>query len=127
MSPHINTSHSNHLRKASAMSQAIQIYQTTLSEKGYGTPMWTPEPSPFEALIGDVGFIDKGESWVRLLNILYPGSDEEINHLGVPADFEPLDLKQSKTQIKRLPRHLRTGVYETRSIRSISIGGGVST
>ena len=109
------------------MSHIIEVYQSTLSERGYGTPLWTPEPSPLEVLLGDVGFIDEGGSWIRLFNILHSKDDTEVNHLGVPVDFEPLDIEKSKTQIRYLPRHLRAGVYETKSIRSFSIGGEIST
>ena len=108
------------------MSATIEVYQSTLRERGYGTPLWTPEPSPLEVLIGDVGFIDEGGSWNRLFNILHPADDETVNHLGVPEGFKPLDMEESKTQIKDLPRHLHAGVYETKWIKSARMDGGIS-
>ena len=108
------------------MSKAIEVYQSALSELNCGTPLWTPEPSPSEVLIGDVGFIDEGGSWTRLFNILYPANDKTVNFQGVPEGFEPLDKTKSGTQIKRLPRHLQAGVHMTGSVKRVSVQGNIS-
>ena len=108
------------------MTQTIEVYQSAFSERGYGIPLWTPEPSPSEVLIGDVGFIDEGGAWTRLFNILHPADDRAVNFQGVPEGFEPLDRESSRTQIRYLPRHLHAGVYATESVKRASIKGGIS-
>jgi hypothetical protein len=81
------------------MSQADnQIYARNLLSKGYGYPMWFPEP--FDNLpdvykangvrIGDVGIITVHGSFDFLFNICV-SSDDPINCHGVPEGFEQVE------------------------------------
>ena len=106
------------------MSKAAKVYQERLSGKGYGTPLWAPEPSPWEVEIGDVGVIDETGSWHRLFNILHT-RESVLNKRGVPEDFQPLDTKA--TEIRKIPGYLGPGVYSSESVRRVSGGANIST
>ena len=89
------------------MSKAASTYQDSLSDLGYGIPLWRPEPSPDPVEIGDVGFIDPMfGSWCRLFNILQPAEGQTV-----PDDFVPLDF--SSGRVNTLARRIVPGVYTT--------------
>ena len=96
-------------------SQASRVYQQRLSELGYGTPLWRPEPSPSEVMFGDVGRIDPlSGSWDRFFNILHPAGDQ-FNIGGVPIGFQPLIVDVFHEH--RLDGQLQPGVYSNEEIR----------
>ncbi|PCH38045.1 hypothetical protein WOLCODRAFT_49962, partial [Wolfiporia cocos MD-104 SS10] len=54
------------------------VYAKLLIEKGYGHPLWTPEPiDQPEVELGDIGWISKGRFY-RLFNPTHP-PDDPIN------------------------------------------------
>lgn len=70
----------------------FDVYSNQLFKCGQGLPLWLPEPSKHgEALIGDVGYIDKGR-FFRLFNVTCPSDDKVHNRLGVPEDFKPFPI-----------------------------------
>ena len=97
----------------------VKTYQETLSKLGYGIPLWIPEPTNDEVLIGDVGFFDEYGSWCRMFNILHAETDAQVNRQGVPSGFEP--LSPDTYELKRIPRIIRAGVHFTQSVRKTSI------
>ena len=107
------------------MSQAAKVYQQRLSELGYGTPLWRPEPSPFEVEIGDVGRIDpRSGYWDRFFNILRPPGDP-LNGRGVPAHFKP--LYDEVSTVRQQAGQLQPMVYSTKTIRKINLSLAAGT
>ncbi|THV04059.1 hypothetical protein K435DRAFT_650068, partial [Dendrothele bispora CBS 962.96] len=74
-----------------------------LYPKGYGYPLWTPEPNEQTPLVyrkvgiqvGDVGFITQDGGFEFLFNITLP-KDHKIHQKwrGIPEDFEQLKLNE---------------------------------
>lgn len=79
---------------------AAVVYAEQLVGRGYGLPLWHPEPAePFgEVEIGDVGYVSEG-TFIRLFNALRP-ADDPINADGVPEGF---------VMLRPNPRLLRSG------------------
>ena len=114
-----------YVKRQATMVRAAKVYQQRLSELGYGTPLWRPEPHPFEVVIGDVGRIDPENGyWDRFFNILSPAGNE-LNGRGVPRHFKP--LLDEVSSVIQLQRQLQPIVYSTKSIRKInvSVSGGI--
>lgn len=74
------------------MSTAAVIYADQLLPRGYGYPLWVPEPDDpcSEVRIGDVGYIWDG-SFYTLFNATLP-ADHPTNRNGVPDNFVPLEF-----------------------------------
>ena len=114
-----------YVKRQATMVRAAKVYQQRLSELGYGTPLWRPEPHPFEVVIGDVGRIDPENGyWDRFFNVLSPAGNE-LNGRGVPRHFKP--LLDEVSSVIQLQRQLQPIVYSTKSIRkiNISVSGGI--
>ena len=79
-----------------------KIYEEELYSKGYGIPLWVPEPhnDGQEVQIGDVGYINDGQ-FVPMFNVC---SGERYNEWNLPDGFQkfsPRDqLKQSMPSIQ---------------------------
>ena len=66
---------------------APAVYAEQLVNRGYGLPLWRPEPvTPTDEVeIGDVGYVSEGE-FIRLFNTMKPAGDP-LNANGVPSGF----------------------------------------
>ena len=95
---------------------AAYIYAEQLVNRGYGLPLWQPEPTSFgEVLIGDVGFVDDG-CFYRLFNAMLP-ADDPANARGVPEGFVPLGVIEDDL-IHTRHNFLPPGpVYSTHSVQ----------
>ena len=70
------------------------IYAEQLLYRGYGLPLWRPEPTKFgEVHLGDVGFVEDGRFY-RLFNATRP-ADDQLNERGVPEGFIMLTINDS--------------------------------
>ncbi|KAI0729097.1 hypothetical protein BC629DRAFT_1302809 [Irpex lacteus] len=73
---------------------AADIYADQLLLKGYGYPLWFPEPYPTdvdgEIFVGHVGHICRG-SFHTLFNVRW-SSSHSANPMGLPQGFEPLEF-----------------------------------
>ncbi|GJE91470.1 hypothetical protein PsYK624_076200 [Phanerochaete sordida] len=68
-------------------------YAEQLLSRGYGLPLWRPEPTKFgEVQLGDVGFVEDGRFY-RLFNVTRP-ADDPLNRFGVPEGFETLQINE---------------------------------
>lgn len=69
------------------------IYTEQLLSRGYGLPLWRPEPTKFgEVHNGDVGFVEDGRFY-RLFNVM-SSPDHPLNKWGVPDDFVKLKVNE---------------------------------
>lgn len=83
--------------------EAALVYARELGRRGYGEPLWQPEPTQYgEVLIGDVGFFVDG-SFIRVLNCTLPEdhpsctllADNPVNAgLMVPSEYPPLEYNK---------------------------------
>ncbi|KAI0642071.1 hypothetical protein C8Q79DRAFT_918179 [Trametes meyenii] len=106
------------------METACDVYTRLLCERGYGHPLWFPEPSQAgEVMLGDVGYIDDG-GFSRIFNATLPPEDP-ANHLGVPEGYTPLEYPAYV--VKDRPNALSPGPLCSKSVSVTEIGGYVST
>jgi hypothetical protein len=76
-----------------------RIYAESLFPKGYGYPLWLPEPNEYlpeeyqesGIRIGDVGLVRPDGSFDYLFNVCHPAS-HHINKDRTPDDFECVEL-----------------------------------
>lgn len=85
-------------------------YAEQLAGRGYGLPLWYPEPTqysgvPCEVEIGDVGYVSEG-CFKRLFNVMRPKSDP-LNVHGVPNGF--VILEPNEEDFYSEPRHIPPG------------------
>lgn len=100
---------------------APQIYAEQLIPRGYGLPLWKPEPPRSgEHEIGDVGFLQNGR-FCRLFNSM-KSPDDPVNILGVPEGFKPLVLPEHLLDENEdfLPQG---PIYNKRSVQLKVLGG----
>ena len=72
---------------------AHTIYAAQLVSRGYGHPLWQPEPTRLgEPLLGDVGFLQEG-CFYRLFNSM-KSQDDPVNARGVSEGFVPLIIDE---------------------------------
>lgn len=102
---------------------AVGVYAEQLICKGYGLPLWQPEPPDNGAVrIGDVGLVDNGR-FVRLFNAMQ-NSEHPLNRWGVPEGFVP--LKVHPEVLRTSPAFLQPGpVFNSQSV-SCDVSAGVS-
>lgn len=95
-------------------------YAEELVSRGYGLPLWFPEPTTHalarEVLVGDVGFISEGRFYA-LFNTMR-GADDPLNREGVPDDFVPLRINQN-TFLARQADFLPAGPISSTSISRV--------
>ncbi|GJE89765.1 hypothetical protein PsYK624_058720 [Phanerochaete sordida] len=108
-------------------SSSAVTYAEQLASRGYGLPLWHPEPQAGafgHAEIGDVGFLSEGR-FFRLFNALHSAS-HPINAYGVPAGF--MKLEPNKELLKDDPRAVDPRPICTTSTvyRRAGVGAGVS-
>ena len=100
---------------------AAVIYAEQLVGRGYGLPLWHPEPAePFgEVEIGDVGYVSEG-AFIRLFNAMRP-ADDAINAKGVPASF--VMLEPNPDLLRSGEHHLSPGPIctTTTSYREVTV------
>lgn len=107
------------------MSLAARNYAEQLVSRGYGLPLWYPEPSKFgEVEIGDVGFVDDG-SFIRLFNALHP-ADHPMNARGVPEQFSILAVNGDEL-LHTNDQYLPPGPVCTATTTFTKTSGGLST
>lgn len=71
------------------MDSARSVYSKLLFQRGYGYPLWEPEPTEAgEVLVGDVGYIRDG-GFYRLFNTTLPADHPLHESHGVPDGYEP--------------------------------------
>ncbi|GJE89753.1 hypothetical protein PsYK624_058590 [Phanerochaete sordida] len=90
-----------------AHSCASAVYAEQLVSRGYGLPLWRPEPAnPMDEVeIGDVGYVSEGE-FIRLFNAMRP-ADDPLNADGVPSGF--VILQPSARLLRSDEHHLPPG------------------
>ncbi|KAH8099863.1 WD40-repeat-containing domain protein [Cristinia sonorae] len=79
------------MSKAKLSKTPWKIYEEELHNKGFGLPLWYPEPSPkgWDLQIGDVGFIEDG-GFIPMFNAC---SGQCNGGWGLPENFEPFDIR----------------------------------
>ena len=113
------------------MSTDSQIYARLLLPRGYGYPLWRPDPNSLLSQeyrsegvnVGDVGIITSDGSFDFLFNICV-SRDHPINHRGVPDGFVPVDPATLELDREPLFHHPRTNV-SSQSIRQVNVQGEV--
>ncbi|GJE89740.1 hypothetical protein PsYK624_058460 [Phanerochaete sordida] len=102
---------------------AAVIYAEQLVSRGYGLPLWHPEPTKFgEVELGDVGFVSEG-SFIRLFNAMRPAHDP-INDDGVPPDF--VILQVNERLLHSAKQHVSPGPICTTTTTYRKLGAEVS-
>ena len=73
--------------------QPFNIYREQLSSLFHGLALWSPNPEGLydQVAIGDVGYISKGV-FIRMFNVTLPWDDESNRTLGIPKQYDLLDL-----------------------------------
>ncbi|GJE89743.1 hypothetical protein PsYK624_058490 [Phanerochaete sordida] len=113
---------------------AALVYAEQLVGRGYGLPLWHPEPiGPFgDVQIGDVGYISEG-AFIRLFNALH-SKDDPINADGVPAGFSQLRpngqlLRSSEQHVSPGPICTTTTTYRkiSASLEGSDVAGALYT
>ena len=103
------------------------VYAEQLFPKGYGHPLWIPEPTEREVLLGDVGWIKKGQ-FCPLFNTLLPKTNP-INRDsgGVPQKYVRINVT-SKLAIGKAKQEIQQKTVHSGSMRVVDttgkIGGG---
>lgn len=100
-----------------------EVYMRLLLSRGYGKPLWVPEPSDNRPKayhsngvhIGDVGFVSPDGVWDCLFNICYP-ADHAINDNRVPSGFEQVKVHPDDIHRLSMFHGLKTEI-STSSIR----------
>lgn len=72
---------------------AWDIYAEQLFPKGYGHPLWIPEPTERPLRIGDVGWMKDGQ-FRPLFNFMAPENDLINASQGVPPNYEMLSSRE---------------------------------
>ncbi|EKM58726.1 uncharacterized protein PHACADRAFT_182972 [Phanerochaete carnosa HHB-10118-sp] len=103
---------------------AWSVYADQLVGRGYGLPLWHPEPTPEhgEIEVGDVGYVSEGQ-FIRLFNAMRPEQDP-LNALGVPKGF--VMLEPNARHSFSAPTHVSPGPICTTSTTSRKAGAGIS-
>jgi hypothetical protein len=105
------------------MTSAAEVYARQFISKGYGMPLWQPEPTKFgEVLIGDIGFLQNG-CFYRLFNATKPSDDPINRYCGVPTDFVPLVYNEA-TFLHTVDRYLPPGPLCSSSVTHTELKGG---
>ena len=93
---------------------AADVYAEQLCYRGYGLPLWVPEPSKFgEVQIGDVGYVERG-GFYRLFNAAFP-ADHPMNRDGVPPEFEVMEI--NPRHVHKRDNYLNPGPLCSRSVK----------
>ena len=102
---------------------AAVVYAEQLVGRGYGLPLWHPEPTQNfgEVEIGDVGYISEG-TFIRLFNALRPAGDP-ANAGGVPEGF--VMLKPNTSLLFSGEQHVSPGPICTTTTTYRKIGAEV--
>ncbi|EKM58722.1 uncharacterized protein PHACADRAFT_117831 [Phanerochaete carnosa HHB-10118-sp] len=108
-------------------SAAWFVYAEQLVGRGYGLPLWHPEPirygkEPREVEIGDVGYVSEGR-FIRLFNAMRPKGDT-LNACGMPKGFEV--LKANEENLFSDPMHVDPGPICTTTTTFRKLGAGIS-
>ncbi|GJE94294.1 WD40 repeat domain-containing protein [Phanerochaete sordida] len=101
---------------------AYHIYPSCLSGRGYGYPLWRPEPHDTgEPQIGDVGYMREG-SFVRLFNINISAAPYRVKGWHPQFDIEePPSLNVFR--VASYPASLMAGQLRSRGVEEIGIHG----
>ena len=100
------------------------IYSQQLTKLRKGYPLWQPEPTKFgEILIGDVGYLQDG-AFFRLFNSLCD-KDDPVNRLGVPVDFEPLEVNVERL-LHKTKDAILPGPLFSASVQTFDVKAGMS-
>ncbi|PCH36243.1 hypothetical protein WOLCODRAFT_166779 [Wolfiporia cocos MD-104 SS10] len=130
LKPRLNahTSHAHlpsHRIQNSRMARAWDIYARLLSQKGYGYPLWSPEPlEQGEIDIGDVGWIQDGR-FIRLINTFESPQSPINEYWKSLRDFETLDRTALEPFIINQPRRITADVLLSNGISKVDVGAGI--
>jgi hypothetical protein len=110
-----------------------RIYAESLLPKGYGYPLWLPEPNeclPEEyqesgTCIGDVGIVSSDGSFDYLFNVCHPAS-HPINVDRTPEDFEYVELRMSHDVYRNSGVHAPKSHVASASLKKRVLDAGVS-
>ena len=102
---------------------AYNIYAKQLFTRGYGYPLWHPEPTRGEIEIGDVGYRRDGAFW-RLFNATLPKNHPKHEENGVPESYQPFHIRPMLNAA--LQEVIKTHLCSA-SVDYIEAGGGAST
>jgi len=104
------------------MPAAYDIYTDQLRELRRGQALYYPEPSPEEGPveIGDVGYTKQG-AFCRLFNVSR-AADDPAQLLGVPEDFQPLNMGR----IRHYDAALEPGPLHSRTIFRVNADIGTT-
>jgi hypothetical protein len=104
------------------MPAAYDIYTDQLRELRRGQALYYPEPSPDEGPveIGDVGYTKQG-AFCRLFNVSR-AADDPSQLLGVPEDFQPLNMGR----IRHYDAALEPGPLHSRTIFRVNADIGTT-
>jgi hypothetical protein len=103
---------------------AYETYANALITKGYGHPLWEPDPGEFAPVdIGDVGYLEKG-TFIKLFNA---SKDEGnwSNRLGLPRGHSPLPVGDiiRKTPLPKAPEYISSeGVRKQGAALNVTTG-----
>lgn len=87
--------------RVSSMAPAAKVYPNGLFHLKHGYGLWMPEPLGYNRVsVGDVGYVDDDGMFVRLFNVLLPHDHASHTDLGVPSDFERLELRPTSLVTK---------------------------
>lgn len=99
------------------------VYADQLVGKGYGLPLWQPDPPrEGEIQIGDVGVLDDGR-FIRLFNAMQ-NARHILNINGVPKGFKQLHIKDKAIQSSQT--FLPAGAIFNHRTMSCNVSGGGS-
>ncbi|KAI0372678.1 hypothetical protein BV20DRAFT_38503 [Pilatotrama ljubarskyi] len=105
------------------METACRVYTKLMFQRGYGYPLWEPEPNEAgELLIGDVGYILDG-GFYRLFNATLPADHPVNQRCGVPDGFEPFTFPQ--TLLHRRDRALEPRPLCSKSVVAFDIEASI--
>lgn len=105
-------------------SPAYEIYSKQLFGRGYGYPLWHPEPNEErEIQIGDVGYLYQGSFW-RIFNTTLAQGHEANEEFGVPDHYDPFHISRLLSNVQK---GVLTSSLLSTSVKSVEATADAST
>ncbi|KAJ6614151.1 hypothetical protein B0H10DRAFT_1699531, partial [Mycena sp. CBHHK59/15] len=100
-----------------------------------GYPLWDPQPAsdlPLEyrkqgVRIGDVGFITPNGGFYFLFNICVPSTDPINSQNGVPDDFEPLAINETRSVRRADVMFSKGDTVSTKNVTKRTVTASIET
>ncbi|KAH8799210.1 hypothetical protein DL96DRAFT_1824361 [Flagelloscypha sp. PMI_526] len=87
----------------------MHIYANGLYPKGYGLPVWNPQPFEKVIDVGDLGFINHNGGFETLFNITVPATQQ--NYYSLPPEFKPFAAPHIKKDCPSIEEpYLESGI-----------------